>query len=393
MLRYYVLLILSAALVFAMAACAVAACENPNRTAAIYAEDGALFLELTLSDDEKEGSAALLVTLTVPGGTTFTLLPPSPDLTLTVGEPSPVKEVETLTVQEILTQEEGEGSDKTAPAVVRVTLLIDGPLADFLPAQGSDALPLLCVGGAAPPVEPFSTGKTADTGETITVDVTTGVTTGVTTDASTDASTSVPSVTAIITEASLWVKLSGHNTAPVRCPLAICRPTEEFATTSPGDETTPPQAPPSTDETGEESLPGKENFFETRENDPASEETAKEHDSTGEAPVFVAATTETRGDAGFAVTLFFAAPAPMTPVVCLPAPLPSEQARPTPRPLTLQVVRRDDPPIIGPPNPAPTMHIYAATYAGLSAGRTYRFLMYMPAGVVEIRVRDGVVLG
>ena len=56
----------------------------------------------------------------------------------------------------------------------------------------------------------------------------------------------------------------------------------------------------------------------------------------------------------------------------------------------MEIEIRDDPPLIGPPNPAPAIHIYAVSYAGLSAGRTYRFLIYMPSGVEAILVRDGV---
>ena len=407
MLRFLLLLILSVLLALAcaqgavadctVAACAVSACEHAvcnyeeselstlnhaggelprqegeNGAAVMYAARGGLYLELSLPEADggsDGGSAALLVTLIIPRGTGFSLHSPAPDLVLTVGPPTPVEmplaaksSVEMPSVEMPFVQK----PDDRVPAMVRVTLLIDGPLVAFLSAA-EEAEPLLdlFLPGER---ETSSKEETSTEGESLPEDA---------------------PVEAVIEQVCLWVCDSEDGT-PREVAAAIRAPEAFLDTTSSTDESTSPKDPPPTDETSQDPLPDNEEPPITGGDDTPEENGTAGVTASADTPLLLDATVETGKDGSTTVTLFFAADAPTIPVVCLPDPLPPAQARPTPRPLTMEIEIRDDPPLIGPPNPSPTIHIYAVSYAGLSAGRTYRFLIYMPSGVEAILVRDGV---
>ena len=251
-------------------------------------------------------------------------------------------------------------------AMVRVTLLIDGPLVAFLSAA-EEAEPLLdfFLPGER---ETSSEEETSTEGESLPEDA---------------------PIEAVIEQVCLWVCDSEDGT-PREVAVTIRSPEASSDTTSSTDESAFPKDPPPTDETSQDPLLDNEEPPITGGDDTPEENGTVGVTASADTPLLLDATVETGKDGNTTVTLFFAAAAPTIPVVCLPDPLPPAQARPTPRPLTMEIEIRDDPPLIGPPNPSPTIHIYADSYAGLSAGRTYRFLIYMPSGVEAILVRDGV---
>ena len=391
MLRCLLLLILSVLLSIACAhgavadcpvtSCSVSACEpaahelagrkGDDGSAVIYAARGGLYLELSLPEADggsDGGSAALLGTLTIPRGTGFSLHSPAPDLVLTVGPPTPVEmPLAAKSPVDILSAEMPSAQkpfvqkpDDRMPATVRVTLLIDGPLAAFLSAaeEAEPLLDLLLSGEE----------EISPEGEPLPEDA---------------------SIEAVIEQVCLWVCDSEDGT-PREVAVTIRSPEASSDTTSSTDESTSPKDPPPTDETSQDPLLDNEEPPITGGDDIPEENGTAGVTASADMPLLLDATVETGKDGSTTVTLFFAADAPTTPVVCLPDPLPAAQARPTPRPLTMEIEIRDDPPLIGPPNPSPTIHIYAVSYAGLSAGRTYRFLIYMPSGVEAILVRDGV---
>ena len=412
MLRFLLFFILSVLLALAcaqgavadctVAACAVSACEHAvcnyeeselstlnhaggelsrqegeNGSAVMYAARGGLYLELSLPEADggsDGGSAALLVTLTIPRGTGFSLHSPAPDLFLTVGPPTPVEmPLAAKSPVEILSAEMPSAQkpfvqkpDDRMPAMVRVTLLIDGPLVAFLSAA-EEAEPLLdfFLPGER---ETSSEEETSTEGESLPEDA---------------------PIEAVIEQVCLWVCDSEDGT-PREVAVTIRSPEASPDTTSSTDESIPPKDPPPTDETSQDPLPDNEEPPITGGDDTPEENGTAGVTASADTPLLLDATVETGKDGNTTVTLFFATAAPTIPVVCLPDPLPAAQARPTPRPLTMEIEIRDDPPLIGPPNPSPTIHIYAVSYAGLSAGRTYRFLIYMPSGVEAILVRDGV---
>ena len=370
-----------------VAACSVSACEpaahelagrkGDDGSAVMYAARGGLYLELSLPDGDDGGgggSAALLVTLTIPRRTGFSLHSLCADLILTVGPPTPVEmplaaksSIEMLSAEMPSAQKPFvQKPDDRVPAMVRVTLLIDGPLVAFLSAA-EEAEPLLdlFLPGER---ETSSEEETSTEGESLPEDA---------------------PIEAVIEQVCLWVCDSEDGT-PREVAVTIRLPEAFLDTTSSTDESIPPKDPPPTDETSQDPLPDNEEPPITGGDDTPEENGTAGVTASADTPLLLDATVETGKDGNTTVTLFFATAAPTIPVVCLPDPLPAAQARPTPRPLTMEIEIRDDPPLIGPPNPSPTIHIYAVSYAGLSAGRTYRFLIYMPSGVEAILVRDGV---
>ena len=397
MLRFLLLLILPVLLALAcaqgavadctVAACSVSACEpaahelagrkGDDGSAVMYAARGGLYLELSLPDGDDGGgggSAALLVTLTIPRRTGFSLHSLCADLILTVGPPTPVEmplaaksSIEMLSAEMPSAQKPFvQKPDDRVPAMVRVTLLIDGPLVAFLSAA-EEAEPLLdlFLPGER---ETSSEEETSTEGESLPEDA---------------------PIEAVIEQVCLWVCDSEDGT-PREMAVTIRSPEASSDTTSSTDESAFPKDPPPTDETSQDPLPDNEEPPITGGDDTPEENGTAGVTASADTPLLLDATVETGKDGNTTVTLFFATAAPTIPVVCLPDPLPAAQARPTLRPLTMEIEIRDDPPLIGPPNPSPTIHIYAVSYAGLSAGRTYRFLIYMPSGVEAILVRDGV---
>ncbi|MBQ1245047.1 MAG: hypothetical protein IIX90_00215, partial [Clostridia bacterium] len=219
--------------------------EGENGSAVMYAARGGLFLELSLPEADggsDGGSAALLVTLTIPRGTGFSLHSLCADLILTVGPPTPVEmplaaksSVEMLSAEMPSAQKPFvQKPDDRVPAMVRVTLLTDGPLVAFLSAA-EEAEPLLdlFLPGER---ETSSKEETSTEGESLPEDA---------------------PIVAVIEQVCLGVCDSEDGT-PREVAVTIRLPEAFLDTTSSTDESTFPKDPPPTDETSQDPLPDNE---------------------------------------------------------------------------------------------------------------------------------------